>query len=107
MADTCSDLASAIKRLEVAINKQNQCCEENKKEINKLKDRIAKLEKGGSIELGKDGKVDLTSITQRIARLESYCTSLEDVFSKLKITFKEVFESLDFVTSLVTGIFKQ
>lgn len=89
----CKDLASALKRLESAINKQNQCCQETKNKLKNLESRIGALERGNRDrpESKKQDK-DLESIFERLKRLESYCLSIESTFKNFATTIKQIKE---------------
>ncbi|WP_427159407.1 hypothetical protein ACQFX9_25815 [Aliinostoc sp. HNIBRCY26] len=89
----CKDLSAALKRLESAINKQNQCCQETKNKLKELENRIGALERGsrGGNSSAKQDR-SLNDIYKRLQRLESYCQSIEGVFKNFATTIKQIKE---------------
>lgn len=89
----CKDLSAALKRLESAINRQNQCCSEVKNKLKNLENRIGALEranKGNPSSTKQDRS--LNDIYKRLQRLESYCESIENTFKGFATTIKQIKE---------------
>jgi hypothetical protein len=86
----CTDVDAALRRLEQKIDKQIQCCEANKKEIASIKRRLDRLEGNSSKELKNKDNQSLSDIYKRLARLESYCLSIENLFKQIESIIKPI-----------------
>jgi DNA-binding transcriptional regulator GbsR (MarR family) len=87
----CTDVDAAIRRLERKIDAQNTCCEANKKEIASIKRRLEKLEANSSKELkNNNNQQSLTDIYKRLAKLESYCLSIENLFKQIEAAIEPI-----------------
>lgn len=109
----CKDLASALKRLESAINKQNQCCNDIQKQLKNLESRIGALERnatGGKQQLTKPQ--DLTEIYKRLGKIEQKISlidrwalvvdgDLRNIGKSVKAFTEEVGKTLDFLFSFL------
>ncbi|MEJ1937770.1 hypothetical protein WDZ92_46855, partial [Nostoc sp. NIES-2111] len=80
----CKDIDKALRDLATKIDKQNACCEANKREISAIKRRLDRLEGNSSKELKNKDNQSLADIYKRLARLESYCLSIENLFKQIE-----------------------
>ncbi len=92
MADSCKDIDKALKELGSKIDAQVKCCQENKKAIDDLNNRVKRLERGGNNRQGNDRNIDLTPIYQRLAKIESYINALDATGNALKEGLKQIKE---------------
>ncbi|MBD2360048.1 primosomal replication protein [Anabaena minutissima FACHB-250] len=90
----CKDIDKALANLAKKIDAQNQCCNESKAEIKRLKDRIGALERANkNNNNGKQQQTkpqDLTPIYKRLNKLENYCESVESFIKGIEPLIKSL-----------------
>lgn len=93
MADTCKNIESVLNNLSRKIDNQNRCCNDVKKQIGNLNQRLKNLEnKVKRLESNNNNNKPngLADILKRLARLESYCLSVEQAFSQLEKSITDI-----------------